>query len=156
MWPFALLALACIPMMGFATSLEMKNFLGEDVGDDNAKDETSSPGGILMETLLNMTTVSALTMEEARFKNFEDALSKSEEHYVRDGFMQGKTASRTRERHCHTIFLIYLYPNRLVIGSQVSLQDSPSSSSNGSMAFRCGGEDGFYLTIPVDMSSMTF
>lgn len=90
MWPFALLALACIPMMGFATSVRMKSFLGEDVGDDNAKDETSSPGGILMETLLNMTTVSALTMEETRFKNFEDALNKSEEHYVRDGAMQGR------------------------------------------------------------------
>jgi ATP-binding cassette, subfamily B (MDR/TAP), member 1 len=77
-------------MMGFATSLEMKNFLGEDVGDDNAKDETTSPGGIVMETLLNMTTVSALTMEEERFKNFEDALNKSEEHYVRDGATQGK------------------------------------------------------------------
>jgi ATP-binding cassette, subfamily B (MDR/TAP), member 1 len=90
MWPFALLALATIPMMGFATSLELRNILGEDVGDDNAKDETRSPGGIIMETLLNMTTVSALTMEEERFKNFEDALSKSEEHYFRDGAMQGK------------------------------------------------------------------
>lgn len=74
----------------------MKNFLGEDVGDDNAKDETTSPGGIIMETLLNMTTVSALTMEEARFKNFEDALSKSEEHYIRDGAMQGMCLLLTR------------------------------------------------------------
>jgi ABC-type bacteriocin/lantibiotic exporter with double-glycine peptidase domain len=90
MWPFALLALACIPMMGFATSLEMKNFLGEDVGDDNAKDETTSPGGIIIETLLNMTTVSALTMEEERYKNFQNALNATEEHYVRDGALQGK------------------------------------------------------------------
>jgi hypothetical protein len=35
MGPFALLALACIPLMGFATSMEMKNFLGEDTGEDS-------------------------------------------------------------------------------------------------------------------------
>lgn len=90
MWPFALLALACVPMMGFATSLEMKNFLGEDVGDDNANDETSSPGGIIMETLLNMTTVSALNMEETRYEDFQHALDSAEEHPVRDGALQGK------------------------------------------------------------------
>eukprot|EP00529_Nitzschia_sp_RCC80_P007064 CAMPEP_0113481608 /NCGR_PEP_ID=MMETSP0014_2-20120614/22496_1 /TAXON_ID=2857 /ORGANISM="Nitzschia sp." /LENGTH=1474 /DNA_ID=CAMNT_0000375109 /DNA_START=515 /DNA_END=4939 /DNA_ORIENTATION=- /assembly_acc=CAM_ASM_000159 len=89
MWPFALLAIACIPLMGFATSLEMKNFLGEDVGDDNAKDETSSPSGIIMETLLNMNTVSSLNLEEERFKNFEQALDGADPHYVREGFFAG-------------------------------------------------------------------
>lgn len=89
MWPFALLAIACIPLMGFATSLEMKNFLGEDVGDDNANDEIHSPSGIIMETLLNMGTVSALNMEEERYKNFENALDGAEPHYVRDGFFAG-------------------------------------------------------------------
>ena len=89
MWPFALLAIACIPLMGFATSLEMKNFLGEDVGDDNAKDETSSPSGIIMETLLNMNTVSSLNLEEERYKNFEQALDGSDPNYVRDGFFAG-------------------------------------------------------------------
>jgi ATP-binding cassette subfamily B (MDR/TAP) protein 1 len=76
--------------MGFATSLEMKNFLGEDIGDDNGKDETTSPGGIIVETLLNMGTVSALNMEEERYKNFEEALSRTDEHYVREGFLQGR------------------------------------------------------------------
>src|SRR6056300_1595265 len=88
MWPFALLALACIPLMGFATSMEMKNFLGEDAGDDSA-DELNSPGGIVVETLLNISTVSALTMEGERFKNFEEALSNAEPNHVRDGFMEG-------------------------------------------------------------------
>jgi ABC-type bacteriocin/lantibiotic exporter with double-glycine peptidase domain len=88
MWPFALLALACIPLMGFATSMEMKNFLGEDTGDDSA-DELNSPGGIVVETLLNMATVSALTLEEERYKNFEAALENDEPNYVREGIMQG-------------------------------------------------------------------
>jgi ATP-binding cassette subfamily B (MDR/TAP) protein 1 len=91
MWPFALLAMASIPLMGFATSMEMKNFLGEDTNDD-ATDELNSPGGIIVETLLNIGTVSALTMEEERFKNFEAALDHAEPNYVRDGFMQGVLA----------------------------------------------------------------
>ena len=32
MWEFALLALACVPVMGAATSVEMKQMLGEDEG----------------------------------------------------------------------------------------------------------------------------
>ena len=89
MWPFALLAVACIPLMGFATSMEMKNFLGEDAGDDGAADELNSPGGIIVETLLNISTVSALTMEGERFKNFEEALATSEPNHVREGLMEG-------------------------------------------------------------------
>jgi ATP-binding cassette, subfamily B (MDR/TAP), member 1 len=81
-------------MMGFATSLEMKQMLGEDVGDDAANDETNSPSGIVVETLLNMGTVSALNMEEERYKDFEHAVTGSEPHYVRDGFMQGSLSGR--------------------------------------------------------------
>ena len=88
MWPFALLALGCIPLMAFATSTEMKQMLGNDVAVESA-DELNSPGGIVVETLLNITTVSALTMEEERFKNYVTALDKSEPHYIRDGFMSG-------------------------------------------------------------------
>lgn len=90
MWPFALLALGCIPLMGFATSIEMKQMLGEDEGDDSAtQDELNSPGGILVETLLNIRTVSALTLEEQRANDFEKAISTSQSSYVRDGFMAG-------------------------------------------------------------------
>lgn len=89
MWPFALLAMACIPLMGFATSMEMKTFLGEDHGDSGAADELNSPGGIIVETLLNMSTVSALTLEEERYRNFETAIENSEPSHVKDGFMQG-------------------------------------------------------------------
>jgi len=87
MWEFALLALACIPFMGFATSMEMKTFLGEDEGSD--ADADNSPGGIVVETLLNITTVSALTMEGERFEDYKKALGEAEPHHVRDGVIQG-------------------------------------------------------------------
>jgi ATP-binding cassette, subfamily B (MDR/TAP), member 1 len=91
MWPFALLALACIPLMGFATSMEMKKVLGEDI-EAEGQDELNSPGGIVVESLLNIGTVLALTMEEERFKNYEKALENDEPNYLKDGFMDGLLA----------------------------------------------------------------
>ena len=88
MWPFALIALACIPLMGFATSMEMTRFLGEDIGNEGG-DEVNSPGGIVVETLLNISTVSALTMEGDRFKNYEAALLSSEPNYFKEAISQG-------------------------------------------------------------------
>jgi len=90
MWPFAILALACIPVMGFASSLEMKQMMGEDMKEEgNVKEEVSSPGGIVVETLLNMGTVSALTLEEERYRIFQDALDNNEDNYVKNGLHQG-------------------------------------------------------------------
>jgi ATP-binding cassette subfamily B (MDR/TAP) protein 1 len=92
MWPLALLSIACIPIMGYSTSLRVKTLVGQDlgVGADGA-DELNSPGGILIETLLNMRTVSALTLEEKRYHDFEEALKRSESNHRFDGFTQGVT-----------------------------------------------------------------
>lgn len=63
--------------------------LGEDTGDDSAADGINSPGGIIVETLLNITTVSALTMETQRFEDFKVALDAAEPTATRDGVLQG-------------------------------------------------------------------
>lgn len=90
MWQFALLAIACVPLMGFATSMEMKQMLGEDEGDENKSDnEANTPGGVIVETLLNMRTVSALTLEEGRYEDYEKALVNSEPNYNKDAFLGG-------------------------------------------------------------------
>ena len=89
MWEFALLAIACVPAMGYASAIEMKTMFGEDEGDENAKQEVNSPGGIIVETLLNMNTVSALTMEEERYKMLEDALNDDDGNYLREGLHEG-------------------------------------------------------------------
>jgi len=90
MWPFALVAVACVPFLGAATSIEMKQMMGEDEGNENGlADAPSSPGGIIVETLLNMGTVSALTLEDQRFGLFKDALKNTDDDYFRDGFTQG-------------------------------------------------------------------
>lgn len=89
MWPFALLALAGIPFMGFAASLRMKQMLGQDHGTGKEQDGLNSPGGILVETLLNIRTVSALTLEDQRYEDFEGALHHSEPNPVRAGLCSG-------------------------------------------------------------------
>ena len=89
MWPFALVAIGCVPLMGFAASIRMKSMLGEDQGDTNAVDSKKSPSGVIVETLLNMRTVSALTLEKQRFKDYENALLNSEPDVVFDSFMSG-------------------------------------------------------------------
>jgi ATP-binding cassette, subfamily B (MDR/TAP), member 1 len=90
MWPFALLALACVPLMAFGSSMEMKKVLGEDQGTaDDSNEGLNSPGGIVVETLLNMRTVAALTLEKTRFENYKEALIRSSPNYVWESFQGG-------------------------------------------------------------------
>ena len=89
MWPFALLSIGVIPAMGFATALEMKRFLGEDEGGETVEDGRDSPGGIIVETLLNIRTVSALTIEEQRFDDYCKALEKAEGNMAKEAAVSG-------------------------------------------------------------------
>mmetsp|Transcript_8086 Transcript_8086/g.13654 ORF Transcript_8086/g.13654 Transcript_8086/m.13654 type:complete len:1525 (-) Transcript_8086:107-4681(-) len=89
MWPFALLSIGIIPFMGFATAMEMKRFLGEDDGGAEDADGTDSPGGIIVETLLNIRTVSALTLEEQRCKDYEAALAKVDGNVMKESAVSG-------------------------------------------------------------------
>jgi ATP-binding cassette, subfamily B (MDR/TAP), member 1 len=91
MWEFALLALGSVPLMGFATSIEMKKHLGEDESSLDAAISLSTPGGVIIETLLNMKTVSALTMESQRYHDYEIAMLASEPNHKKDAFMSGVT-----------------------------------------------------------------
>ncbi len=75
--------------MGFATALEMKNFLGTDEGAEVVEDGCDSPGGIIVETLLNIRTVSALTLEEQRFKDYEKALAKVDGNIMKESAVSG-------------------------------------------------------------------
>eukprot|EP00934_Nitzschia_sp_Nitz4_P002963 Nitzschia sp. Nitz4//scaffold24_size164493//76056//80265//NITZ4_002328-RA/size164493-snap-gene-0.7-mRNA-1//1//CDS//3329544114//2953//frame0 len=89
MWPFAILAILCVPLMGFATSTEMKRYSGNDVGDAEESEERNTPGGIIVETLLNITTVSAMTMELVRYQELETAMESAEPNHFGDGLTQG-------------------------------------------------------------------
>jgi ABC-type multidrug transport system fused ATPase/permease subunit len=60
MWPLALVSLATLPIMAFATEIEMKMTLGLD---EDSPDTT--PGGnVLAEVFTNIRTVYALELQE--------------------------------------------------------------------------------------------
>jgi ATP-binding cassette, subfamily B (MDR/TAP), member 1 len=78
--------------MAFGSSMEMKKILGEDQGTGEGNEQENSPGGIVVETLLNMRTVAALTLEKTRFEKYKHALSKENPNYVWTSFQSGFTS----------------------------------------------------------------
>jgi ATP-binding cassette, subfamily B (MDR/TAP), member 1 len=92
MWQFALLALGCIPIMGVVTSMEMKRMMGEDVGEQDEASGLNTPGGVLVETLLNNRTVAALALEKSRYENYERALEQSEINSKQEALVSGLSA----------------------------------------------------------------
>jgi len=89
MWPFALLSLGVLPFMAFGAEMEMRTYMGEDEGDTNIEDDVDSPGGLVVETLLNIRTVASLTLESVRAREFEDALHAEEPAVVKSNFLKG-------------------------------------------------------------------
>lgn len=92
MWPFALLALACVPLMGLAASSAMKTIIGEDFGNEEGQVEgNNSPGGIVFETLVNMRSVAALSLEKQRYEEYKRALLRAEPNATRRALEGGIT-----------------------------------------------------------------
>lgn len=123
MWPFALVSLATIPFMGFATSIEMKTMYGEDEGDDSkegAADGLNSSGGIIVETFLNMRTVSALNLEKQRYRDYIAALKAEDHRPIATGIKSGMTSglSMIIQQWSNALqfwwggWLLFNYPNR--------------------------------------------
>jgi len=74
MWPFALLTLAILPFMGFGAYMEMKMYIGEDETADDQKEAENTSGGIVVETLMSIRTVAALSIEKMRANEYERAI----------------------------------------------------------------------------------
>jgi ATP-binding cassette, subfamily B (MDR/TAP), member 1 len=98
MWQFALLAIACIPIMGFVASMRMRQTMGTDEGSDGAAaaagdvtalDKLDTPGAILVETLVNIRTVAALALEKTRLLDYQLALERSESNIKMQAFVTG-------------------------------------------------------------------
>lgn len=74
--------------MGFGAEMEMKLYLGEDDGDLGDIQEHSS-GGIVVETLVNIRTVSSLTIEDMRSSEFSKALHEEDPTPIKSNFIKG-------------------------------------------------------------------
>lgn len=73
--PFALLTLAILPFMSFGAYMEMKMYIGEDASADEKMDGENSSGSIVVETLMSIRTVAALSIERMRALEYEKAIA---------------------------------------------------------------------------------
>lgn len=88
MWPFALLVMGILPVMAWQAEMEMKMYLGDDQGDDTEVGAAKS-GAVGVETLLNMRTVAALSMEKLQQKEYVEALRVEAPGTIKDPIRQG-------------------------------------------------------------------
>merc|ERR1712150_219916 len=63
---------------------------GED--EEEEEEDENSPGGIVVETLLNIRTVASLTIEDMRSKEYSNTLFHAEPHPIRTNFVKGSTS----------------------------------------------------------------
>lgn len=89
MWPFALMTLVTLPFMGFGAEVEMRMYMGEDHVE--AEEDENSPGGIVVETLLSMRTVAALTIEKRRSEEYLAALKREDPAALKTNIKKGAT-----------------------------------------------------------------
>mmetsp|Transcript_10425 Transcript_10425/g.19043 ORF Transcript_10425/g.19043 Transcript_10425/m.19043 type:complete len:442 (-) Transcript_10425:697-2022(-) len=90
MWPFALLTLGIFPFMSIGKALEIKAFMGEDE-DETEDPKANSSAGIVVESLSNIRTVAALTIEGKRLEQFEKAMEREDPHPIRTNAIKGST-----------------------------------------------------------------
>ena len=122
MWPFALVSLSTIPFVAFATAIEIKTTFGEDEeeSDNKGNDGVGSPGGIAIETLFNIRTVSALNIQKDRLREYASAFQKTESAEIFTGVKSGLTSGLSILIQQWSIalqlwwggWLIFKYPDR--------------------------------------------
>lgn len=88
--PFALLTLGVLPFMSLGKALEIQTFMPQDEKEDEDPKANSS-AGIVVESLSNIRTVAALTIEEERLEQFDEALVKEDPHPFRTNAIKGST-----------------------------------------------------------------
>jgi ABC-type bacteriocin/lantibiotic exporter with double-glycine peptidase domain len=141
MWQFALLAVACVPLMGAAAAVRVKTFVGEDEGDLNAADSLNTPGGVIVETLLNMRTVTALCLESQRYQDYERSLLVAEPHFKSDSFVSGFASGFS------TFVQQWIYVSSTVQYYSITVLLDLLNSSQHFRDFKCGLADTcYYIT----------
>lgn len=87
---FALLFIAILPFMGFGAEMEMRMYVkGEDEGDDSLLEDEHSPGGIVIESLLNIKSIASLCLEQTKLKEYGEALRAEDPRPLLTNFLKG-------------------------------------------------------------------
>ncbi len=62
---------------------------GDDEGEDDPPEDEHSPGGIMIESLLNIRTVASLTLEDYKLRSYSKALAAENENRLLNNFFRG-------------------------------------------------------------------
>lgn len=94
MWPYAFLCIACMIPLVYASKLRSKTLGGHDEEDESSNTTTNaSAGSIMVESLLHMKTIAALSLQQQKIAAFEAAVEESQKDSGRSsafsGFMTG-------------------------------------------------------------------
>lgn len=89
MWPFALLTLAILPFMSFGAYMEMKMYIGDDAAADDVMEDENSSGSIVVETLMSIRTVAALSIERMRANEYVRAISMESPSSLKSNALKG-------------------------------------------------------------------
>ena len=73
--------------MAFGGAMEMQMYMGEDLGAQ--KDEEGGPGSVAIESLLNIRTVSSLSLQKTRLDDYTKAMTKGDTHIALTNFKKG-------------------------------------------------------------------
>ena len=84
MWPFGLMSLTFLPLVGFARILYARQRFGSDEGYKKIQNRDA-----ILETIGSMKTVFSLTLEEQKLKEFIDLLEDKESDNIRQVLTMG-------------------------------------------------------------------
>eukprot|EP00559_Dactyliosolen_fragilissimus_P008998 CAMPEP_0184863396 /NCGR_PEP_ID=MMETSP0580-20130426/10902_1 /TAXON_ID=1118495 /ORGANISM="Dactyliosolen fragilissimus" /LENGTH=1328 /DNA_ID=CAMNT_0027361703 /DNA_START=81 /DNA_END=4067 /DNA_ORIENTATION=- len=113
MWPFALLTLGILPFMAFGAEMEMRMYFGEDEGVH--KENENSPGGIVVETLLNIKTIASLAIEKLRLTEYSNALKEEETNPIRANIAKGAASGLGFFVQCWGMALMFWWGGYVLI-----------------------------------------
>lgn len=107
MWPVSLMALALLPVLGFAAKIKVKNVRENTDEDASGPNDLENPDAIAIETLLNMRTVAALNIEQIKREEYSDALRSKHPIAVRDSCVRGATGGLAQLAQFWSMALLY-------------------------------------------------
>ena len=64
--------------LAIAAKIRMKAMFGTDLGGNRLATDATSPGGIAMESLLNIKTIASLNLERERYHQFQSSIEREE------------------------------------------------------------------------------
>ena len=92
MWSFALICHGILPFMSFGAEAEIQMYIGDDEGDIRDEKQKRYSSQIAIESICNIRTVMALTLEEKRSKEYAEALAAEDSTPIRTNFFKKCTS----------------------------------------------------------------